>query len=64
MQHLDGSVLHAADIKARTAAVLKDRFANICTSKRWSTLWKFRRDGQPIQARAGLPRARWTTASA
>jgi len=31
MQHLDGSVLHAADIKARTAAVLKDRFANICT---------------------------------
>jgi len=30
MQHLDGSVLKAADIKARTAAVLKDRFATIC----------------------------------
>jgi nicotinamidase-related amidase len=30
MQHLDGSVLTAADIKARTAAVLKDRFATIC----------------------------------
>lgn len=30
MQHLDGSVLNAADIKARTAAVLKDRFATIC----------------------------------
>ena len=32
MQNLDGSVLSAADIKARTAAVLKDRFATICTA--------------------------------
>jgi nicotinamidase-related amidase len=31
MQHLDGSVLKASDIKARTAAVLKDRFATICS---------------------------------
>jgi nicotinamidase-related amidase len=31
MQHLDGSLLPAADIKARTAAVLKDRFARICS---------------------------------
>ena len=31
MQHEDGSPLAAADIKARTAAVLKDRFARICT---------------------------------
>ena len=31
MQHLDGSRLGAADIKARTAAVLKDRFATICS---------------------------------
>ena len=31
MQHEDGSPLRAADIKARTAAVLKDRFARICT---------------------------------
>lgn len=31
MQHEDGSPLSAADIKARTAAVLKDRFARICT---------------------------------
>jgi nicotinamidase-related amidase len=31
MAHLDGSVLAAADIKRRTAAVLKDRFARICT---------------------------------
>jgi nicotinamidase-related amidase len=31
MQHLDGSPLRAADIRARTAAVLKDRFARICT---------------------------------
>nr|WP_315431646.1 isochorismatase family protein [uncultured Albidiferax sp.] len=31
MQHLDGSVLAAADIKARTAAVLTERFARICT---------------------------------
>ena len=29
MQHLDGSVLTAADIKARTAVVLIDRFATI-----------------------------------
>jgi nicotinamidase-related amidase len=31
MQNLDGSVLAAADIKARSAVVLKDRFATICT---------------------------------
>jgi nicotinamidase-related amidase len=31
MQHEDGSALPAADIKARTAAVLKDRFARICS---------------------------------
>ena len=31
MQHLDGSPLPAADIVARTAAVLKDRFATICS---------------------------------
>ena len=31
MQHLDGSPLSAADIVARTCAVLKDRFATICT---------------------------------
>jgi nicotinamidase-related amidase len=31
MQHLHGSVLAAADIKARTAAVLTERFARICT---------------------------------
>ncbi len=31
MQHEDGSPLPAADIKARTAAVLKDRFARICS---------------------------------
>ncbi len=31
MAHLDGSLLAAADIKARTAAVLKDRFARICS---------------------------------
>jgi nicotinamidase-related amidase len=30
MQHMDGSPLSAADIKARTAVVLKDRFATIC----------------------------------
>ncbi len=30
MQQLDGSTLSAADIKARTATVLKDRFATIC----------------------------------
>ena len=30
MLHLDGSPLSAADIVARTAAVLKDRFATIC----------------------------------
>lgn len=33
MQHLDGSALKAADIKARTAAVLKDRFATICSAQ-------------------------------
>ena len=32
MQHLDGSVLIAADIKARTAAVLTNRFATICSA--------------------------------
>ena len=31
MKHLDGSPLPAADIVARTCAVLKDRFASICT---------------------------------
>jgi nicotinamidase-related amidase len=31
MQHEDGSLFAAADIKARTAAVLKDRFARICS---------------------------------
>ena len=31
MQHEDGSPLPAAVIKARTAAVLKDRFATLCT---------------------------------
>lgn len=32
MRHEDGSLLSAADIKARTAAVLKDRFARIRTT--------------------------------
>lgn len=32
MQQLDGSTLSAADIKARTATVLKDRFATICSA--------------------------------
>jgi nicotinamidase-related amidase len=31
MRHLDGSLLPAADIKSRTAAVLSGRFATICT---------------------------------
>jgi nicotinamidase-related amidase len=31
MKHLDGSKLSAADIVARTAAVLTERFATICT---------------------------------
>jgi nicotinamidase-related amidase len=31
MRHLDGSPLPAADIVARTTAVLKDRFATICS---------------------------------
>ncbi len=31
MQYLDGSKLAAADIVARTTAVLQDRFATICT---------------------------------
>jgi nicotinamidase-related amidase len=31
MAHADGSVFAAADIKARTVAVLKDRFARVCT---------------------------------
>lgn len=30
MQHEDGSPLHVSDIKARTAAVLKGRFATVC----------------------------------
>ena len=33
MQHLDGTLLRAADIKARTAAVLTDRFATLCTAQ-------------------------------
>jgi nicotinamidase-related amidase len=32
MQHLDGSVLRASDITARTTAVLSGRFATICTA--------------------------------
>ncbi|MEJ6024003.1 cysteine hydrolase family protein [Ramlibacter sp. PS4R-6] len=32
MQNADGSTLTAADIKQRTATVLKDRFATICTA--------------------------------
>jgi hypothetical protein len=31
MQHEDGSLFAAADIKARTVAVLKDRFARVCS---------------------------------
>jgi hypothetical protein len=31
MQHVDGSPLAAADIVARTTAVLNKRFATICT---------------------------------
>jgi nicotinamidase-related amidase len=31
MQHLDGSLLTARDLRRRTEAVLKDRFATICT---------------------------------
>ena len=31
MQHEDGALFAAADIKSRTAAVLKDRFARICS---------------------------------
>jgi hypothetical protein len=31
MKHEDGSPLPAADIKARTVAVLKDRFATTCS---------------------------------
>jgi nicotinamidase-related amidase len=31
MQQMDGSVLSAADIKTRTATVLQDRFATICS---------------------------------
>jgi nicotinamidase-related amidase len=30
MQNADGSTLSAADIRQRTATVLKDRFATIC----------------------------------
>jgi nicotinamidase-related amidase len=33
MQHLDGTALSAADIKARTAAVLNERFATVRTVK-------------------------------
>lgn len=32
MQQLDGSTLSAADIRVRTATVLNDRFATICTA--------------------------------
>lgn len=32
MKHMDGSALQVADIKARTAAVLSERFARICTA--------------------------------
>jgi nicotinamidase-related amidase len=32
MQNQDGTTLSAADIKQRTATVLKDRFATICTA--------------------------------
>jgi nicotinamidase-related amidase len=32
MQQMDGSTLCAADIKARTATVLQDRFATICSA--------------------------------
>jgi nicotinamidase-related amidase len=32
MLHLDGSPLSVTDIKARTAAVLNDRFARVCTA--------------------------------
>ena len=31
MQHADGSALPAATLQARTAAVLRDRFATLCT---------------------------------
>lgn len=31
MRHLDGSLLAAGDIKSRTAAVLADRFATVCS---------------------------------
>lgn len=31
MQHADGTVLRAADIKQRTETVLQDRFAQVCT---------------------------------
>jgi nicotinamidase-related amidase len=31
MKHLDGTPLHAHDIKARTAAVLAGRFATVCS---------------------------------
>jgi hypothetical protein len=31
MEQPDGRPLSAADIKARTATVLKDRFATLCT---------------------------------
>ena len=33
MQNADGSTLSAADIKVRTATVLKDRFARVCSVK-------------------------------
>ena len=33
MRHLDGSRLAASDIKARTAAVLTDRFATVCGAR-------------------------------
>ena len=33
MLHLDASVLAASDIKTRTAAVLTDRFATVCSAR-------------------------------
>ncbi len=33
MAQSDGSTLSAADIKMRTATVLQDRFANVCTAQ-------------------------------
>ncbi len=43
MQQTDGHVLRAADIKMRTATVLQDRFANVCSVQ--STLGKIQTVG-------------------